>query len=398
METRVLINSVKKMYPVITFLKDRYFPDGRVFYSEKALVESKKKGKKVAPFVVPVVGGIAMEKDGYNAYEIEAPFIAPKMPVTAADLAAKAFGESPESGRSPESRQNEVVAEHVDDLRNSIYRRFEEMSGEIITTGKVVMEHYANANDAATGTNPIVMQLQYFNDTFDNRYIFGTKAFSAMTAEERLNALFDAAAVLRGRGVHATDLVMTGDVSQMLFTDKDFMQFYDIRRFEAGEINPKELPSGVVYNGSLNINGVIFALFTYDETFEDLDGTVKPIFPKGTIAFLTPGLGTTVYSQVTFVKGNQFVSYAEKIVPRQIADEQNNMLEVQAFSRPVPYPLDWEGWLVANAYMITEAGIDALSTKADVIAYAKSIGLTSLSDSDPLSDLKAAVKAYQAAL
>jgi len=395
METRVLINTVKKMYPVITFLKDRYFPDGRVFYSEKALIETKKKGKKVAPFVVPVVGGIAMKKDGYNAYEIEAPFIAPKMAVTADDLANKAFGESPESGRSPESRQNEIIAEHTDDLRISIFRRLEEMCGEVIATGKVVMNHYANANDAAKGKNPVVMQLQYYNDTFDNRYIFGPKAFVDMDAEERLNALYDAAAVLRKRGVHATDLVMTGDVSQMLMTDKDFLHFYDLRRVETGEINQKELPAGVVYNGSLNINGVVFALFTYDENYEDLDGVVKPIFPKGTIAFLTPGLGTTVYSQVTFVRGDSFKSYAEKVVPRQIADEQNNVLEVQAFSRPVPYPLDWEGWLVANAYMVNEAAINAMTTKAELIAYAESIGLTGLSDSSSVADLKTAIIAYQ---
>jgi len=397
METRVLINSIKKMYPVITFLKDRYFPDGRTFYSEKALIETKKKGKKVAPFVVPVVGGIAMEKDGYSAYEVEAPFIAPKIPVTAQDLENKAFGEDPNSNRSPESRQNEVIAEHTDDLRNIIARRWEEMCSEIISSGKVEMNHYANANDAASGKNPLTMQLRFYNDTFDNRYIFGSKAFADMNAEERLSALYDAASVLRKRGVHATDLVMTGDVSQMLMTDKEFLQFYDIRRVESGEINQKELPEGVVYNGSLNVNGVVFALFTYDEVYEDLDGTVKPIFPAGTIAFLAPGLGTTVYAQVTFVRGNQFVSYAEPVVPRQVADEGNNVIEVQAFSRPVPYPLDWEGWLVANAYMVNEAAINAMSNKADLIAYAEKIGLHGLTDSMTVAELKAAIIAFQKA-
>lgn len=398
METRVLINSVKKMYPVVTFLKDRYFPDGRVFYSERALIETKKKGKKVAPFVVPVVGGIPMKKEGYNAYEIEAPFIAPKMPVTADDLANKSFGESPESGKSPESRQNEAIAEHTDDLRHAILRRFETMCGEIIQSGKVEMRHYANAEDAAAGVNADVKLLMYYNGTFDNRYIFGSKAFKDMTAQERLNALYDAAAVLRNRGVHATDLVMTGDVSQMLMTDKEFLHFYDLRRVETGTIAQMELPDGVVYNGSININGVVFAMFTYDENFEDLDGVVRPIFTKGTIAFLNPGLGTTVYSQVSFVEGDSFRSYAEKIVPRMVADEKNNMLEVQAFSRPVPYPLDWEGWLVANAYMINADGINALSTKAAVIAYAETIGLTGLDDTETLDNLKQAVIAYQASL
>jgi len=40
-DTYKLINAVKKMYPVVQFFKNRYFPDGKVYYSEKALVETK---------------------------------------------------------------------------------------------------------------------------------------------------------------------------------------------------------------------------------------------------------------------------------------------------------------------------------------------------------------------
>ena len=46
-------------------------------------------GKTVAPFVVPVVNGIAMEADGYRAYEIDAPYIAPKMVITPNDIENK---------------------------------------------------------------------------------------------------------------------------------------------------------------------------------------------------------------------------------------------------------------------------------------------------------------------
>jgi len=160
-------------------------------------------------------------------------------------------------------------------------------------------------------------------------------------------------------------------------------------------------------------------MFTYDEEYEDLDGEAKPFLPKGTIAFLRPGLGTTVYSQVTFVKNGSFVSYADKIVPRVVASEKDNMVEVQMFSRPVPYPLDIDGWLVANIYdavateaeadnsvdtdepptegvdLKTEAEINAMTTKAEVIAYAESIGLSGLSSEEKLAELRAAVIKYQ---
>lgn len=420
-ETYKLIKTIKKMYPVLTFLKDRYFPDGQVYYSSKALVETKRKGRKAAPFVVPVVGGIVVESEGYRAYELDAPYIAPKMPITAKELENKAFGESPESGRTPAQRENEIQAEHMDDLRHSVDRRLEAMCGDILLTGETIMKHFATAEDAAKGTNYTEECLRFYDGEFKNRYQF-EKDFKKMSASEKIMEFYKMADELRKRGIRATDLVMTADVSMELLSDINFLEFYNKAKVEIGDIKPAELPEGVVCNGRININGVVMTMFTYDEEYEDLDGEVKAVFPKGTIAFLHPGIGETVYAQVTFVKGSGFESYAERIVPRLVADEKNNMMEVQVFSRPVPYPYDWESWLVANIYdepskgstednqtethnlepdgegfidLKTAEEINAMTKKADVIAYAESIGLSGLDGGQLLSELKAAVLNYQ---
>ena len=131
-------------------------------------------------------------------------------------------------------------------------------------------------------------------------------------------------------------------------------------------------------------------------------------------------MGTTAYAQVTFVKGTSFVSHAQRIVPRVVASEGDNVVEVQMFSRPVPYPFDWDGWLIANIYdtpassqdeadnsvdtneeaqdgvtLKTEEEIRALTKKADVISYAESIGLSGLSADMKLDELQGAVLKYQ---
>ncbi len=418
-ETFKLIETIKKMYPVMQFFKDRYFPDGKTFYSEKALIETKKGGRRVAPFVIPVVGGIVQDAEGYRAYEVKAPYIAPKMPITAEELELKAFGESPESGRTPAQRENEIESEHMDDMRKAIFRRQELMCAEIITSGKILMKHFATAEDAAKDVNYKLQILQFYENEFKNQYRF-TKAWADMTASEKIQEFYKIALILKRRGVRATDIVMTGDVSMDLMTDKDFLEFYNKLHVNTGVIDQKELPEGVTCNGKINVNGVIFTMFTYDEVYEDLDGTVKELLPKGTIAFLHPGMGTTAYSQVTFVKGTSFVSYAQRIVPRVVASEDNNIVEVQMFSRPVPYPLDWDGWLIANIYdtpatsqdeadnsvdtdedgisgvaLKTEEEIRAMTKKADVIAYAESIGLSGLSTDLKLDELQEAVLKYQ---
>ena len=419
-ETYKLVKTVKKMYPVVQFLKDRYFPDGPVYYSEKALIEFKKKGRKIAPFVIPLVNGIVMEKDGYRTDIVDAPYIAPKRVITAKELEQKAFGESPESGRSPEQRENELESEFIDDNRISILRRHEKMCADILLTGQVIMKHYATAEDAAKGENYDFKYLRFYEGEFKNKYKF-TKKFKDMTTAEKIQEFYKMATVLRKRGVRATDIVMTSDVSMLFMSDKDFLEFYNKAKVNIGEINPTELPDGVVSNGSININGVVMTLFTYDEIYEDLDGEEKAILPAGTIAFLQPNMGTTVYAQVTFYTKDGFKSYAEKIVPRLVGDEKSNMAEVQAFSRPVMYPNDMDGWLVANIYdetastqteadnsvdthepptvdagtLKTEAEITAMTKKAELIAYAISIGLSGLDNSMKLDELQDAILNYQ---
>lgn len=419
-ETYKLVKTVKKMYPVVQFLKDRYFPDGPVYYSEKALIEFKKKGRKIAPFVIPLVNGIVMEKDGYRTDIVDAPYIAPKRVITAKELEQKAFGESLESGRSPEQRENELESEFIDDNRISILRRHEKMCADILLTGQVIMKHYATAEDAAKGENYDFKYLRFYEGEFKNKYKF-TKKFKDMTTAEKIQEFYKMATVLRKRGVRATDIVMTSDVSMLLMSDKDFLEFYNKAKVNIGEINPTELPDGVVSNGSININGVVMTLFTYDEIYEDLDGEEKAILPAGTIAFLQPNMGTTVYAQVTFYTKDGFKSYAEKIVPRLVGDEKSNMAEVQAFSRPVMYPNDMDGWLVANIYdetastqteadnsvdthepptadvstLKTEAEITAMTKKAELIAYATSIGLSGLDNSMKLDELQDAILNYQ---
>lgn len=428
-ETRTLIDAVKKMYPVWMFFKNRYFPDGRKYYSEKAMIEVKKKGREIAPFVIPIRGGIPMMSQGYRAFEVRAPYIAPTMAITSEDLEKKAFGESPESGRTPADRENEVQAEHMDDLRHAVERRKEKMCVDIVTTGRVLMKHYSTAEDAAKGRNATEMILQFYENGqgFQN-YFKLKKQFSVMTGEEKMRMIYDMAMELNRRGVKATDLVMTKDVGPDFFLDKDVLEYFDIKKVDLGSIKPEELPEGVMSPGTYNVSGVVLTLYIYDNQFTDLDGKEKDFLPAGTIAMLKPGLGTTAYAQVTFVnKESGFVSYAETLVPRVVYDEKNNLAEVQTFCRPVPYPRDWEGWLVTNIYdpvsesdtvqqnrfftdgdyslnpdvsesdtteLKSESEIRAMK-KEDLLTYAASIGLDILSDTMLKEEILNAVLDYQ---
>ncbi len=348
-DTYQLIGAVKQMYPVVQFFKDRYFPDGRSFYSEEVLIDSKKQGKKIAPFVIPMRDGIAFESEGFRTDRITAPTIAIKKAITPDDLEKRAFGEDPNSNRTPADRQDEIAADHLDELRNAIYRRFEAMCTEIITTGAVVIKQFATAEKAAAGTEYQERLLKFYDGTFGNRYVLGKK-LENMTAAEKIDALYKMCTILHKRGFKAADLVITSDVASIFFGDADFLEYYNKLNVHIGQIAPVETPDGVVFSGTLNVRGTLLNIFIYDEYYVDLDGQEKAFLPTGTMAILSPGLGQTVYGQITFLtRDNTFASYAEKIVPRIVGDEEDNVLEVQVFSRPVPFPTFTDGWIFADA-------------------------------------------------
>ncbi len=349
--TYQLINSIKKMYPVVQFFKNRYFPDGRTFYSEEVIIEMKKGNRQVAPFVVPVVNGIAMKSQKYSGYKYKPALIAPKSVITAADLRNKAFGEDPNSNRSAADRQNEVQAEKMDDLRQSIMRRHELMSAEVLTSGKVTMKQYAKPEDFGTD-NYVLEELTFFEDKFENEFIL-KKAWETMTAQERIKILFDMACKLRDRGVKAADVILGANVAFDLFGDENFLEYFNKKSVDFGTIKPEEIPDGVFYNGKVNIMGIMLDFFTYDEKYEDLDGQEKELISPNAIIMTVPGLGETVYGSVDFItKEGSVESYAAPIVPRAIPDEMNNTISVIEMSRPVTYPKDPEGWLVCDTTVV----------------------------------------------
>lgn len=351
--TYQLINAVKKMYPVVQFFKDRYFPDGRSFYSDEVIIEMKKGNRMVAPFVVPVVNGIPMKSQKYSGYKYEPALIAPKSIITVDDLTKKAFGEDPNSNRSAADRQTELQAERTDDLRQSILRRLELMCSEVLTEGKVTMKQYAKAEDF--GTKKYVLQeLTFYEDKFENVHTL-KEAWSGMTVQKKLNTIYDMARKLNDRGVHAADLVLGSNVSTDFFGDIDFLEYFNKKSVDFGTVAPVEVPEGVIYNGKINVMGVNLDVFTYDAGYEDLDGKSKKLISPDLMMLLTPGMGETVYGAVNFItKEGSVQSYAEKIVPRTIINEESGIISVIAASKPVPYPKDIEGWMICDTTVIGE--------------------------------------------
>jgi hypothetical protein len=77
-QTRTMIEAVKEIPPLPSFFKRTFFSGGnKTFITEDVDFDYKKGTRRLAPFVSPVVGGIPMERDGFETKTFTAPKISP---------------------------------------------------------------------------------------------------------------------------------------------------------------------------------------------------------------------------------------------------------------------------------------------------------------------------------
>lgn len=346
-ETRTLIKTAKKIYPVLTWFRNRYFPtsDQDIFPTKKVLIEYKEGGKKMAPFVIPRKGGITMEREGYIAKDYTPPYIAPQRPLTIDDLNDKGFGEDLYTNMTPEQRQAQVLGEDLSELSEMIDRREEWMCAEVLFKGEVVMKHYAEKYGVGT---PVEKVLRFYDSAFDNEFIPTTDwDATGATIYDDLEAMV---LMLVQAGCKATDLVMSSSVWKAFINDAKIQKLYDLARINVGNIEPMELPDGVAYMGQIVIGGKKLDIFVYAEQYEDENGTTQTYMPSGNILITAPGMGRMLYGAITQIEQEDgvFHTYTGRKIPKYISDPKNELREIRVASAPIPVPNDRKGWVVAE--------------------------------------------------
>lgn len=346
-DTRSLIKTTKKIYPVVNWFRNRYFPtsDQDIFPTKKVLIEYKEGSKKLAPFVIPRKGGITMDREGYTAKEYMPPYIAPQRPLTIDDLNDKGFGEDLYSELTPEQRQAQVLGEDLADLSSMIDRREEWMCSEVIFTGQVIMKHYAEKYGVG---EPVEKVLRYYDTTFQN--IYTPAVLWDGTSPKMYDDLDAMVAMLTTAGCLATDLNMASDVYSKFINDSGIQKLLDNRSINIGNITPVETPEGVAHVGNITVRGKKLDIFVYDEQYEDETGSIGSFMPSGKLMISAPGMGRMLYGAITQIEqeDNVFHTYRGKKIPKYLADPKQEVREIRVASAPIPVPNDLKGWVVAD--------------------------------------------------
>ena len=353
--TYFMMALIREKGTVYSFLKDRYFPQSEDFKTENVFLDyDDGEGNLMAPFVIPRIGKVPMERVGYETRELAPAYIAPSRPLSIDILTKRLAGESLASTLTPAQRERTYLTGDLDFLDKAITRREEWMCANTLLKNACHMEHVGDRVDASKS---IAMDVYYYDRDAqgrgDNPGVFTKSAkWEVGTASKRGTWYKDVckqAASLYDSGREATDLVVGADVGDMILNDPWVVSMLDNRRIELGTINPQWQENGVVYIGKLNFSGIMLDIFVYRGTYQEKNASgklvTKPYFPKSAALIAAPGTGIIRYGAVTQIEmDKQTYTRTGKRIPKHLVDETANAKETILTARPIASPVMKSPW------------------------------------------------------
>lgn len=282
-EPRTLLEMISTKYRARSFLRDRYFTNHKEFDTETVDIDIVGPGnRKMAAFVNPRLGSTFDARDGYTTHTFKPAYICPARVTTAEDALKRLPGETLYSNNDPNSRVRAILASDLVELDKQITRREEWMCAQALTTGKVEVK--------GEGVDAVV---NYWPSETQNQ---PKTTLSTLWTSNDANPLTDLRTIQRAvaqkSGLTPVEIIC-GAKAIDCFLDrlKGDNTALNSRRIDMGQINPRELEDGVNYIGNIRLPNL--DIYTYDEWYQDDDGTEKPMIPDDLVIMACRGARCT---------------------------------------------------------------------------------------------------------
>lgn len=317
-----------------TFLYDALVEDGGAVEEGEVIYDYRKGAVDgMAPFVGEDVGGVVIERKGFETHQIDFPTLAPERIVEKKHIMKRGFDEAVYGAKSPDQRAKQLIAEDLKTLKRSISLRLEWMTAELLSTGKLTLPTYTE--------HGVLKDSKVADFGFTNTSTI-TNKWNATGADVYgdLNDMYEE--VIDGLG-NVDMFIMAGNVAEAMLNNEDFLKKHDIRRAALGELAPKHKAPGVRYIGT---NGDGIDMYSYSRTYVGEDGTAKPFIPAGSIYAVSEKMFKSYFGAVTLIEkdGDNFKTYVAKMVPYRNSYAGSNTVVQRVISRPIIMPKNVDGW------------------------------------------------------
>lgn len=331
--TRTMLKALKFMKPVHTFFMSTFFGTVDTVTTEHIDVDIKKGKRKMAPFVAPRVGGKIIDREGFDTETFKVPKIAPERLITNDDISNRGMGEDIYSERTPEEREQDLLADDMMELDDTITRREEWMCRELLLNGSILIK--------GEGVEKIV------DFKFTNKEtLVGGALWTETTSDPYADLKRWRLAVIKASGKAPTVAVFSSDVVDDFTNHAKIQKILDLAKLNAGTIEPSIKDDAVTFVGKLP--GLGLEIYSYDEWFLDDAGVEQPMMPAGTVLLGSKGMNKRIYGAVTQIENGSRVTIEGSRIPKSWVDEENDVRKLRISARPLPVPVDVDSWYVAT--------------------------------------------------
>ena len=340
---------IDETVPRATFFRDRYFGSGAgdIINADKVLVEYRKNGRTMAPFVADRIGDIPLDRRGYTVHEYEPARIAMSRLLTIDELRKRGFGEAIYANSTEAERAARLIQDDLSDIEDAIVRREEWMAAQTMINNACTMQEYI---DAATKGGK--KDISFFDKEKGSEHTYTPgKKWTDKDGNYRAD-IRNMARMLTSRSLPATDLIVGTNVADFIESDPETREL--LKRDSGiivGTINETLGDyDGITFMGTLNFHGHRLNVIVVDERFEDEDGKDKPMFGANDVMVTAPNCGAFKYGRVTqFDYGATMPStYAAKRVPKLIVDTENDIRKIRLTTRPIAVPKNYCPYIYAK--------------------------------------------------
>lgn len=341
-EPRTMGRVIQKLPTVRTFFRSTFFRHEETFATKSVDVDFVKGSRKVAPFVSRVIGGKIVPNTGYETKTYTPPLVAPEKVTNIDDLLERRPGESMLSGKSPAQRAVEKMAEDFIELREMIIRREELMCAQTIFNGQISV--------IGDGVSEVI------DFGFTNKETITTAA-KKWTAEKSdpIADLKNWHETVQNKGfINCNMCVMGKNVANAFVNHPGVKEVMDIKNYNLAVIQPRQLPNGVTYVGTIHELGL--DIYRYNEWYLD-DWTDpkkpedKPLVPENKLALLSSSANYSMYyGAITLIEepNGNFRTVEGKLVPDTWTKRKPARRFLNLSSAPLCVPHDVDSWFVAQ--------------------------------------------------
>lgn len=332
--TREMMEAFDQTPPVKTFLQKTFFPTEETHVSEKVEFDVRKGKRIMAPLVSHRMGGKVITRQGFRTNQFTTPKIAPERPMTIDDITQRAIGENIYSQRTPEEREDELLAKDWTDLEESIARRKEWMCRQILFEGKIDVEDEEEGLD---------VQIDF---GFSNIIYLGADEKWSLASVDPLKPLREIRRkIIKATGKAPDIAIFASDAIEDFVNNSYVMKAMNVLNMKNVVIEPRVVDPALTFYG--RIAELDLDIYTYDEWFLNDEGDEEAMIPAGTVLIgHSDGEGQVEYGSVTQMEDKKFVTYEGKLVPKEYADEKNEVKMLRLTSRPLPRPYDVDSWAI----------------------------------------------------